>query len=50
MNYKLVDVGFSVEIDGMEMSMSCTSKRSGATYMAKVFLGALASFIALLSI
>lgn len=47
MNYKMVDVGFSVEIDGMEMSMKCMNHHSGASYLSSITIATFLSLITL---
>lgn len=45
MNQMVVDASFSVEIDGMKMSMGCTEGSSGAAYFTSAILSSIAALI-----
>ena len=43
MNEKIVDMSFSVEIDGMSMAMGCSSQSSSAKYIATAAMASIAA-------
>ena len=45
MNEKVVDMSFSVEIDGMSMAMGCSSGSSSAKYLAGTVLASVATMM-----